>query len=168
MVLRVALLLSAVPGLTLNSKVKPMLIPEVKLGLEAFGLITADVLLDVEGSLSADLKISGDADTHTGTDGNTASGDIKGCVDIGAALSLQVSAKGAVLALGLSKTAKYALFSDNWDLYKQCASTSGSTKREASSGLTRRADLTCPTSSVITSIETIIDEIIKDIESTSS
>lgn len=162
------LILSADPDLTLNSKVEPKLIPEVKLGLEAFGLVKADVFLDVEGSLTAKLTLDGSGSVD---DDDSASGKIKGCVDIGAAVSVNVGAQGSISMLGLSDSTSDVLYSDKWQLYKQCETAKGSTKREvapAFSGIARRADITCPSSSTITSIEKIIDEIIKDTQSSSS
>ncbi|KAJ6551946.1 hypothetical protein B0H19DRAFT_1159447 [Mycena capillaripes] len=166
-----SVVISAVPNLSINSKVQPILTPEIKLGLEAFSLIKASVSLDVEGSLTGTLNIDGSGNASVSTTGKGASGEIEACVDFGAALSVNVEAEGSLDLLGLSKSADYTLFSDSWDLYNKCASTSGSTKRDSarvSSGLGRRADLTCPTSSMVTSIEKIIDEVIADIKSSTS
>ncbi|KAF7368705.1 USP domain-containing protein [Mycena venus] len=167
------LVFSAVPNLSLNSEVKPLLKPEIKLGLEAFGVATATVSLDVESRLEATLNINADGNAQAGTTCSDASGEIEACVDIKAALSVNVVAEGSIDILGISasNSTTYALYSDGWDLYNKCASASGNTKREAapvSAGIQRRAGITCPTSSTITSIEEIINEIIQDIQSIGS
>ncbi|KAJ6483580.1 hypothetical protein C8R47DRAFT_565427 [Mycena vitilis] len=161
------LVLSAIPDLALNTKITPMLIPEIKLGLEAFNFIKASVSLDVEGSIIGTFNIDGNTTTSTASD--DVSGKIEACADIGAALSVNVDAEGSLSLMSLSHSDKYTIFSDKWDLYNKCGAAT--TKREVpvSSGLGRRADLTCPTpSSVITSIEKIIDEVVSDIKSNTS
>jgi hypothetical protein len=174
---RLALVFSAVPDLTLNGKVEPKLIPELKLGLEAFSLISAAVLFDIEGSLSATLAIngSGTADAGHGTTA-AASGQVdNACVDIGAAVSVNLEAEGSIGLLGIADSAAYTIWADTWELYNKCAEAEGSTKRDleaavpVSLGIARRAGITCPTTaSTVASIEKIIDEIISDIKSSSS
>ncbi|KAJ7763085.1 hypothetical protein B0H14DRAFT_3895554 [Mycena olivaceomarginata] len=171
------LVFSAVPDLTLNGKVEPKLIPELKLGLEAFSLISAAVLLDIEGSLSATFAIngSGTADAGHGTTA-AASGQVdNACVDIGAAVSVNLEAEDSIGLLGIADSAAYTIWADTWELYNKCAEAEGSTKRDleaavpVSLGIARRAGITCPTTaSTVASIEKIIDEIISDIKSSSS
>jgi hypothetical protein len=172
---RLALVFSAVPDLTLNGKVESKVIPELKLSLEAFGLISAAVLLDVEGTLSATLAING---SGTADDGTTAaaSGQVgNACLDIGAAVSVNLEAEGSIGLLGIADSAAYTIWADKWELYNKCAEAEGSTKRgleaavPVSLGIARRAGIACPnTSYTVASIEKIIDEIISDIKSSSS
>jgi hypothetical protein len=161
---RLALVFSAVPDLTLNGKVEPKLIPELKLGLEAFSLISAAVLLNVDGNLSATLVIngSGTADAGHGTTA-AASGQVG-----------EPRAEGWIGLLGIADSAAYTIWADTWELYNKCAEAEGSTKRDleaavpVSLGIARRAGITCPTtSSTVASIEKIIDEIISNIKSSS-
>ncbi|KAJ6531441.1 hypothetical protein DFH09DRAFT_1370588 [Mycena vulgaris] len=167
-----ALTLSVLPGLASNGKVTGRLIPELKLGLEAFTFVEASVYLDLEATASIALDLNAVANaTVTGTGKAGANGSVDGCVDIGAAFSVNVGAEGSLFDI-ISDSIKYPLFSDDWDLYSKCFTASGSTKREEamavrtpapaliSSGLASRAELSCPTSSSLTSIEEIIDEII--------
>ncbi|KAJ7474868.1 hypothetical protein FB451DRAFT_1558119 [Mycena latifolia] len=163
--------LSVLPGLTTKDKVTGRLIPELKLGLEAFSVVKASVYLDLVASADIALDLNANANaTVTGTEAGDAgaSGSVDGTIDIGAAFSANVGATGSLFGL-ISDSAKYTLYSGKWDLYSKSFSDSGSTKRAARTPeLVRRVDLTCPTSSVgVTSLEKIIDEIISAIEGSS-
>ncbi|KAJ7143869.1 hypothetical protein C8R44DRAFT_601420, partial [Mycena epipterygia] len=170
-----ALTLSVLPNLASNGNITAHLIPEIDLGLTAFTFVTASVYLDLDASASIVLDLNAKANaTVTGTGAARASGSVDGCVDIGAAFSVSVGASGDLFGR-ISDSVDYALYSDSWDLYNKCFTASGSTKRAegiiartpaVSSGLAKRADLTCPTSSVVvTTIEQIIDEIIAGVKS---
>ncbi|KAF8206062.1 hypothetical protein K438DRAFT_2014366 [Mycena galopus ATCC 62051] len=161
------LILSADPALTLNAQVTPILTPELAIGLTALGIIDASVALAVPGSLSVALNVTGSG-TGTGTassggNSGSGSGNIGVCVDIGAALAVDIDTAGSISLLGLSSSGTYPLYSDSWDLYDKCGSASGSSKRHStrgSGGIERRATISCPATSNVTSIEQIIDEII--------
>lgn len=92
-----ALTLSVVPGLTLDGTVTAHLIPEIKLGLEAFTFVKAAVYLDLDASASVSLDLNAGANaTVTGTGDAAATGEVDGCVDIGAAFSVNVGASGSL------------------------------------------------------------------------
>ncbi|KAK7052587.1 USP domain-containing protein [Favolaschia claudopus] len=159
------LTLSASPNLAVRSSVVPKITPELKLGLEAFSVISASVTLGAEGSLSATLSVDGSANAGTGTEGSSASGQISACVDIGAGVDVNLAAEGSISLFGLSESAAktYPIYSHEWDLYNKCASAQGQTKREPAAVAVvkeKRAGITCPTSSEFTSIQKIIDQII--------
>ncbi|KAJ6480315.1 hypothetical protein C8R45DRAFT_1076400 [Mycena sanguinolenta] len=156
------LVLSAVPTATLDASITPTLTPELSFGLTAFGIIDAAVALDVPGSLSVKLNVDGSGSATgtvgTGSSGSgSASGSADACVDIGATLAVNLDASGSLSLLGLNDTETYPLYTNSWDLYNKCSSAIGSTRRAAERRATR---LTCPTSSSVTSLEQIIDQII--------
>ncbi|KAF7378105.1 USP domain-containing protein [Mycena sanguinolenta] len=156
------LVVSAVPTATLNATVTPILTPELSLGLTALGIIDATVALDIPGSLSVALNVDGNGSATgtvgTGSSGSgSASGSIDACIDIGAAVGVNLEASGSLSLLGLSATETYPLYTNSWDLYNKCASANGSTRRAAER---RTTGISCPTSSSVTSLEQIIDEII--------
>ncbi|KAJ7763215.1 hypothetical protein DFH07DRAFT_770937 [Mycena maculata] len=160
-----SLTLSVLPGVTSNTTVEAHIIPEVKIGLNAFSIITADVYFDVDGTATITLDLDSSANaTATGDGTDAASGSVNGSVDIVAAFSTTVGVTGSIF--GISDSDSDTLFSDEWTLYK--TSLADSTKHDSvaicsppASGLARHTDLTCPASStLIADIEKIVDQVI--------
>ncbi|KAJ6546614.1 hypothetical protein B0H10DRAFT_2243472 [Mycena sp. CBHHK59/15] len=174
-----ALTLSVVPDVSTNGNVTAHLIPEISLGLTAFSFIKAEAYLDLDASANVNFNLDVSANATATEKSGSASGSADGCIDIGVGLSVKWAPRAPYIISGSVET---ALWADNWDLYNKCFASSAHTKRDniarhalalspSSSGLTRRADLTCPTStSILSSIEKIIDEIIPaaDLKSSSS
>ncbi|KAJ7087919.1 hypothetical protein B0H15DRAFT_841726 [Mycena belliarum] len=168
--------LSVLPGVALNGKASGRIIPEVRLGLQAFGVINAAVYFDLEAGADVALDFKASANgTVSGTGNASAGGSVDGCVDIGANFAANVGAEGSLFGL-ISKSAEYTLYSNKWDLYNKCFEASGSTKAHAPpvsriahrAGGNAKAGLTCPTSSSVTSLQQIIDQIVTGVEAGTS
>ncbi|KAJ7042163.1 hypothetical protein C8F04DRAFT_946032 [Mycena alexandri] len=158
------LTLSVLPNVATIGHITASITPQLTLGLTAFTSVTADVSLNLVGSLSADLDLDASANAAVGTSGEEATGSADGCLDIGAALSVNLAADGDLF--GLIKNATYPIYSTNWDLYNKCFTATGSTKRTLPVVWTHDSGLglLCPMSSSATSLEQIIDQIIAAVE----
>ncbi|KAJ6480354.1 hypothetical protein C8R45DRAFT_351910 [Mycena sanguinolenta] len=154
--------LSVAPGVSSKAVITGHVIPSIDLGVNALGgLGQATVSLTLDAQASATLSLDASADAGVSTDsGSSASGTVNGCVDIGAGLDVNAGASADFFGLFDSST-KETLFSKQFDLFQTCLG-SGSSRREVSkrqvlqSGLTRRADLGCP--SALANLVSAVDQ----------
>ncbi|KAJ7171248.1 hypothetical protein C8R46DRAFT_1190644 [Mycena filopes] len=127
-----ALTLSAHPDAALHGSITASLTPTLALGLQAFGAVTAEVFLDVVGSLNAGVSLL------PGSKG-------KACVDadVSAALGVNVGAQGELFGL-ITNTTTYQIYGTEWELYRYrapgCLKRGNTIPRSARPGL----ELVCP------------------------
>ncbi|KAJ7770766.1 hypothetical protein B0H16DRAFT_1685941 [Mycena metata] len=162
------LTLSVLPDVTTTGHINASITPQLALGLTAFTDVKADVSLNFAGSLSSRLSLDASANATVGNSGKAATGSADGCFGIDAALSVYLAADGDLFGL-IENSTTYQIYYNKWDLYKQCFTASGSTKRALPEAVVQRRDnsdsgLTCPASSSVTSLEQIIDQIIDAME----
>ncbi|CAK5278707.1 unnamed protein product [Mycena citricolor] len=171
--------LSLIPDLTANANITASLIPELAVGLDAFsGIAKAEVFLNLEADAGLTLtNFDASAGAHvTGTGSAAASGQVNGCVDIGAGFSANIGADGSLFQF-ISGNVTYPLYKNNWDLYNTCFSANGSTPRRRAieaapvKTLARRASLSCPggsSSTSVNSLQQIISQLLQAIQGNAS
>ncbi|KAF7368685.1 hypothetical protein MVEN_00193000 [Mycena venus] len=151
--------LSVSPDVSSKAVLTGHVIPSIDLGVSALGGIgqaTVSLILDAQASATLSLDASATAGVSTDA-AASASGQVNGCVDIGAGLDVNAGASADFFGL-FNPSTKVSLFSKKFDLFKKCLGT-GATRREVvalESSLTRRADLGCP--AAIANLVKAVDE----------
>ncbi|KAK7052598.1 hypothetical protein R3P38DRAFT_3172892 [Favolaschia claudopus] len=153
--------LSVSPDVSSKAVLTGHVLPTLDLGINALGgkaQATISLILDAQASATLTLDASAEAGVST-TDGAAASGQVNGCIDVGAGLDVNAGATADFFGL-FDKSTKINLFTKKFDLFKKCLGTK--TKRDdvvfprIESSLTRRADLGCP--AAIANLVKAIDE----------
>ncbi|KAJ7673894.1 hypothetical protein DFH06DRAFT_1279635 [Mycena polygramma] len=150
--------LSVSPDVSSKAVLAGHVIPSLDLGVSALGGIasaTVTLNLDASATMTLTLDASANADVSTGG-APAASGQVNGCVDIGAGLNVNAGASADFFNL-FDPSTKVNLFTKNFDLFKKCLGTGSTRRREiVQSSLTRRADLGCP--AAIANLVKAVDE----------
>ncbi|KAF7289296.1 hypothetical protein MIND_01391300 [Mycena indigotica] len=151
--------LSVAPSIASQGVVSAHLIPRVDLGVNALaGIAKATVFLNLDASASMTLSLDGKISAAvSNTDGKSSSGDIKGCIDVGAGLDVNAGAEGSFFKI-FDKSTQVNLFSKKFNLLNKCVGGSFRNRAVEPFGLVRRIDLGCPaaTSSLVSALSEAI------------
>ncbi|KAL5520933.1 hypothetical protein ACEPAF_2936 [Sanghuangporus sanghuang] len=111
--------LSASPNIESNATLEAHLIPTLKFGLEVLGT-NANIFLDLDAFAALDLGLVAGATASVDSSGATnASAQVGGCVDVNGGVSINAGADASFFGL-FDTSAVIALFSKDFDLFRQC------------------------------------------------